>query len=53
MSGQGLYLEGQPCLDVRSKDFGDDTIEVGQNLHRQLRLDSPFVDQVIESISEG
>lgn len=46
------YLERKLCLDFLSQDFGDNPVKVRENLHGQLGLNSSFVDQVIESVSE-
>ena len=46
------YLEREPRLDLLPQRLGDATIEVRQDLHRQLRLDAALADQVIESVGQ-
>lgn len=46
------YLERQPGLDLLLEDVCDRAIEVGEDLHRQLRVDAVVCDQIIERIRE-
>lgn len=52
MSRRNMYLEGQPRLHLLSQHLRNTSIEVRQDLHRQLGLDSPLADQVIEGVRE-
>lgn len=47
------YLERQPSLDLVGQDLGDASIKVGEDLDRQLRLDAPFGDEIVESVRQG
>lgn len=47
------HLERQPCLDLVLKHVCDGSVEVGEDLHRQLRVDASVRDEVIESVCQG
>lgn len=47
------HLERQPCLDLICKYVGDRLIEVGEDLHGQLGLDTALGDQVVQRVREG
>lgn len=46
------YLETEPRPDLILQHFSDGTIEVRQNLHRKLRINSSFHDKVVESVRQ-
>lgn len=47
------HLERQPCLDLVLKHVCDGSVEVGEDLHGQLRVDARVRDEVIESVCQG
>ena len=47
------YLECQPRLHLVLQHVRDRAIEVGQNLHRQLRVDAGVRDEVIKGVCES
>jgi hypothetical protein len=47
------YLEGQSGPNFVGQNFSDNLVKGPKDLHRQLGLNTAFVDQVIESIGEG
>jgi hypothetical protein len=47
------YLECQPRLHLVLQHVRDCAIEVGQDLHRQLRVDAGVRDEVIEGVCES
>ena len=46
------YLEGQSRPNLVCKDFSNDFVKGSQDLHRKLRLDTSFVDQVIKRVGQ-
>jgi hypothetical protein len=52
MPQTAMYLECQPRLHFFSQNLCNTAIEVRQDLHRQLGLDAPLADQVVESVCE-
>lgn len=48
-----IHLEGQPILDVLLQRLGDGLVEVAQDLHRQLRVDTLVADEIVERVRQG
>ena len=48
-----IYLESQARANLLLQNLRDRSVKVGQDLHRQLRVDAVLRDQVIESVCEG
>jgi carbamoylphosphate synthase small subunit len=46
-------LECQARLDLVGKHVGDSLVEVGEDLHSELRLDAALGDEVVEGVCEG
>jgi hypothetical protein len=46
------YLERQPRLHLLSQHLGDAAVEIRQDLHRQLWLDAPLADQIVERVGQ-
>ena len=49
----GIHLEGQPGLDLLLQGLGNNAIELGQDLHGELRVDALLSDQLVERIRQG
>ena len=47
------YLERHPGLDLLLEDFSDAAIEVRENLHCQLWLDSALGDELVKGVHKG
>lgn len=47
------HLESQPGLDLVLQNLGNRSVEVGEDLHRQLRVDAVRRDEVIESVCQS
>lgn len=47
------YLEGQSGPDFIRQNLSDNLVKGAEDLHCQLGLNSAFVNQIIESISQG
>ena len=45
-------LERQPCLDLLRKHIGNGSVEVGENLHGELRLYPALSDEVVQRVCE-
>lgn len=48
-----IYLECQTRPDLLLQNFGDGSVEVGKDLHRQLRVDAVILNQVIQGVCES
>jgi hypothetical protein len=46
-------LKGKPILDVLLQRLGNGLVEVAQDLHRQLRVDTLITDEVVERVRQG
>jgi hypothetical protein len=49
----GADLECEARLDLVGEDIGDGLVEVGENLHGELGLDTALGDEVVERVCEG
>jgi hypothetical protein len=47
-----VYLKSQTSADLIRKNFGNNAVKCGENLHGQLRLNATFVDQVIKGVCQ-
>lgn len=52
-AGRTIHLELQTALDVLLERLGDGLVEVGQDLHRQLRADVPVADEIVERVRQS
>ncbi len=48
-----IHLEGQPGLHLLLQGLGDNAIELGEDLHGELRVDALLSDQLVERIRQG
>ena len=48
-----MYLESKPSAHFVCEDLGDYSVKGRKNLHGELRLNSAFIDQVIEGVGKG
>lgn len=46
------HLEGQPALNTAVEVLRDGSVEVGENLHSQLRLDAALIDEFVNRIDQ-
>jgi hypothetical protein len=51
--GGGTDLECEARLDFVGEDIGDGLVEVGEDLHGELGLDTALGDEVVERVCEG
>ena len=47
-----IYLESQARLDLVSQNISNCLVEVCEDLHGELWLDSPLADEVVQCICE-
>lgn len=47
-----MYFEVQASLDLVSQDFCNSTVEICEDLHGKLRLDTAVIDEIVERIGE-
>ena len=50
---ESAHLEGQAGLDLVGEHIGNGLVEVGQDAHGQLRLDTALGDQRVERVRES
>src|SRR2546423_3169672 len=46
------HFECEPCFHFVRQHFGNHTIKIIEDFHRELRLDAAFVDQVINRVNK-
>jgi hypothetical protein len=51
--GRSKHLKSQPGLDSLLQRLGNNAIELGQDLHGQLRVDPLVPDQLVQGIRQG
>lgn len=47
------HLKSQSSFDLILEHIGDRTVEVGENLHRQLWVDASVRDEIIEGVCQS
>lgn len=50
--GRSIHLERQPRLDLVLQRLSDGAIKVGEDLHRQLRVDAVLADEIVKGVSQ-